>query len=142
VAARQRREEERRSAAAPAAPETGPALTRDGVRITLEANVDRLEDASPDLAAECEGIGLFRSEFLLMGGALPSLVGPESEAAQVAVYSRLVEAMAPHPVTIRTFDLDEAHADAHPGDVDPSHEAARHRPLGLRGIRLGLARRG
>ena len=140
VAERGRDEARRRSEAAPVRPESGPASTRDGVRITLEANVDRLEDAMPTLAADAEGIGLFRSEFVLMGGVLTSLVGPESEAVQTALYARLVEAAAPHPVTIRTFDLDEGQADACSGEIDPSHEAARHRPLGLRGIRLGLAR--
>jgi phosphotransferase system enzyme I (PtsI) len=117
----------------------GPAVTRDGVRILLEANVDRLEDVDIARRADADGIGLFRSELLLNGEGLPSLSGPASERAQAAVYGRAIAAMAPRPVTIRTFDIDETQAVSSRW-VDAGHELDRHRVLGLRGVRLGLAR--
>ena len=55
------------------------------------------------LDAGADGIGLFRSEFLLAGRDPDSL----SEDRQTAIYRDLLAAVAPRPVTIRTFDLDE-----------------------------------
>ena len=143
VAQRQRSEALRQSQGArPDAPDGGPACTRDGVCINLEANVDRLADAAAAAAVEAQGIGLFRSELLVTGGDLRELDGQGSEDAQAEIYTRLVTALTPHPVTIRTFDLDETQADPSMDAGDPARDGARHRPLGLRGIRLGLARRG
>ena len=117
----------------------GPATTRDGVHVRLEANVDRLEDVPAALRAGAEGIGLFRSELLLIGEPLPGLDGPESEAIQAEAYRRLIASFAPAPVTIRTFDLDAGQADALAQPGGPPPDSDRHR-LGVRGIRLGLAR--
>lgn len=122
-----------------ASPAPGPALSRDGIRVRLEANVDRFEDVHAALRADADGIGLFRSELLLRGEGLPGLTGRESERAQAAAYRRVIEAMAPRPVTIRTFDIDEAQV-AHSGmSFDGGPESDRHQPLGMRGVRLGLA---
>jgi phosphoenolpyruvate-protein phosphotransferase (PTS system enzyme I) len=118
---------------------TGPVLTRDGQRVRLEANVDRLGDVDAALRAGADGIGLFRSEFLLIGDALPGLVGPESELAQAEAYRRLIAAMSPRPVTIRTFDLDEAQVSRIHSSDDREMDSDRHQVLGLRGVRLGLA---
>jgi phosphoenolpyruvate-protein phosphotransferase (PTS system enzyme I) len=118
----------------------GLATTRDGVIVRLEANLDRHEDAPAARRAGARGVGLYRSESLLLGGALPGLVGPESERAQAEAYQKLVAAFAPGPVTIRTFDLDEAQADALGSSNAATLDVERHRRLGVRGIRLGLAR--
>lgn len=120
---------------------TGPgtARTRDGVPVRLEANVDRFEDVPVALAAGAEGVGLFRSESLLLGGAVRGLAGPTSEAEQSDAYRRVVVAFAPAPVTIRTFDLDLAQAAALASGAPRHPVLERHRPLGVRGIRLGLA---
>src|SRR5204862_2765618 len=83
--------------------EEGPNETRDGVRIQLQANIERSDDVSGALASGAEGIGLYRSEFLLAGGP-PNMAG---EDEQYDVYKGVVEGMAPRPVTIRTFDIDE-----------------------------------
>jgi phosphotransferase system enzyme I (PtsI) len=115
----------------------GPATTRDGVRIRLYANVDRLGDVDAARRAGADGVGLLRSEVLLVGGSLPGLTGPESELAQAAVYRQVAVAMAPRPVSIRTFDLDESQLG---GAGEPGDD--RHRVLGLRGVRLGLAEPG
>lgn len=123
---------------APRAPDE-PTTTRDGVPIRLEANIERLDDVAVALAAGAEGIGLYRSEFLLAGGP-PDMAG---EDEQFDVYRHLVERMAPRPVTIRTFDIDERQL-ARPL-VDTALDArwfadqSRVGHAGLRGIRFGLA---
>jgi phosphotransferase system enzyme I (PtsI) len=122
--------------ARPAGP--GTSATRDGVRVRLEANVDRFEDVATALNAGADGVGLFRSEALLLNGTVQGLAGPASEQQQADAYGRVIAAFAPAPVTIRTFDLDLAQAAALTSRV-PSHPTLeRHRPLGVRGIRLGL----
>ena len=119
-----------------AAPLTGPVLTRDGVRVRIEANVELPDDVAVAKREGAEGIGLFRSE-LLLGGEPLEQVGEER---QYAAYRRLVEGMAPLPVTIRTFDLDE-HPSG-PGNPEaPGYVDRRRSPLGLRGIRLSLLER-
>ncbi len=105
-------------------------VTEDGVQIRLEANVESPDDAVRAREAGAEGIGLFRSEFLLAGGGAAAL----SEESQFAAYTRLVESMSPGRVTIRTFDVSEAQLPLQ----HPESEAARA-PLGLRGVRLSLA---
>lgn len=117
-----------------------PLRTIDGVRIVLQANVERPADGQAARRAGAEGIGLYRSEFLL-GGGPPDLA---SEDEQHHVYRQLVEDMAPLPVSIRTFDVDEHQlnrplVDSALGarwfpewDERPGHS-------GLRGIRFGLA---
>ena len=117
----------------------GPALTTDGTRIRLEANVDRVEDVAAARREHADGIGLFRSELLLNGEGLPGLTGPDSERAQAEIYERAILAMAPRPVTIRTFDLDEGQAASGRASVDARPELDRHRVLGLRGVRLGMS---
>ncbi len=114
---------------APPAPQ-GPTTTADGTRIRLDANVELVEDVPFLDEVGAEGIGLYRSEFLLSGKPLASM----SEEKQYAAYRALVEQVAPRPVTIRTFDLDE-------DDLEPGtdHRRGRTRRRGLRGLRLGLA---
>jgi len=120
---------------------SGPATTRDGVCIRLEANVELLEDVAVAQRHGADGVGLFRSELMLGGQPIDAL----SEERQYEMYLRLVEGMAPRPVTIRTFDLEESRAPGRHGGWDAADrrtsEAERTRnPLGLRGIRLSLAR--
>jgi phosphotransferase system enzyme I (PtsI) len=117
----------------------GPTLTTDGIRIHLHANIERMDDVSMALASGAEGIGLYRSEFLLVGGP-PDLAG---EDEQYEVYRHVVENMTPQPVTIRTFDIDERQI-ARPLvdtalDARWFPDAERTGHAGLRGIRFGLA---
>ena len=110
--------------------EPGPATTTDGVRIRLEANIELLEDLEYLNEYGAEGVGLYRSEFMLSGRSLESV----TEDEQYSMYRSLVEQVAPRPVTIRTFDLDERQV----GRDHSRPERRRTRP-GLRGLRLGLA---
>lgn len=110
--------------------ETGPVATRDGVRIRLEANIEFVEDLEYLNEYGAEGVGLYRSEFMLTGRALETV----SEDEQYAMYRSLIEQVAPQPVTIRTFDLDERQTTR-----DASRPERRRTRPGLRGLRLGLA---
>src|SRR5687768_2015694 len=119
--------------------EGGPLQTVDGIRVVLAANIERSDDVTTALDAGAEGIGLYRSEFMLVGG--PPDMAAEDE--QYHVYRQLVEKMAPRPVTVRTFDIDERQL-ARPL-VDAALDARwfpdqpRSGHGGLRGIRFGLA---
>ena len=85
----------------------GPAVTADGLRINLDANIEFPDDLAAARYAGAEGIGLYRSEFLLMGGVRSWGEVSADEEAQYGIYRRMVEGMAPGAVTIRTFDLDQ-----------------------------------
>ena len=108
-----------------------PALTLDGQKIELLANIEMPEDSPAALAVGAVGVGLFRSEFLFMGreGQLPD------EEEQFQAYRRAVEGMKGLPVTIRTVDIG---ADK-PLDRQAKDEAHLNPALGLRAIRWSLA---
>ncbi len=107
-----------------------PAVTLDGKRIELLANIEQPEDTAAALAVGAVGVGLFRTEFLFMGreGKLPD------EEEQYRAYRAAVDGMHGMPVTIRTIDigadkpLDDRRPDTH---LNPA--------LGLRAIRWSLA---
>jgi phosphotransferase system enzyme I (PtsI) len=101
-----------------------PARTPDAVEVRLEANVEFPEEAATAQLYGAEGIGLFRSEYLLGRG----LRWP-TEEQQVDVYRRLLEQMCPHPVTVRTWDVGlEA--------LGPSGPTSPNPALGERALRL------
>jgi phosphotransferase system enzyme I (PtsI) len=107
-----------------------PAVTRDGVEITLEGNLELPIELQQALANGATGLGLVRSEFLYMNR--DDLPGEEE---QYAVFSALVRGMGGKPVTVRTFDLGgEKIARSLTG-----HSVVAANPaLGLRAIRLSL----
>lgn len=77
-----------------------PAVTLDGHRVFLTANVEQAGDAEAVIASGAEGVGLFRTEYLFINrDMLPS------EEEQYQAYRQIAEGLKPHPVTIRTFDL-------------------------------------
>ena len=108
-----------------------PAVTLDGERVELFANIEMPEDAEGAVKAGAAGVGLFRSEFLFMGrqGKLPD------EEEQYHAYRRAVEGMQGLPVTIRTVDVG---ADK-PLDESRRDDAHLNPALGLRAIRWSLA---
>jgi phosphotransferase system enzyme I (PtsI) len=116
-----------------------PLQTIDGEPIVLHANIERSDDVPSALGAGAQGIGLYRSEFMLVGG--PPDMAAEDE--QYHEYRQLVERMEGRPVTIRTFDVDERQL-ARPL-VDAALDARwfpepqRSGHAGLRGVRFGLA---
>ncbi len=108
-----------------------PAITLDGQKIELLANIEMPEDAEAALKAGALGVGLFRSEFLFMGrqGKLPD------EEEQYRAYRRAVEGMQGLPVTIRTVDVG---ADK-PVNSSQKEDDYLNPALGLRAIRWSLA---
>jgi len=116
--------------------QTGPAATADGLRIRLDANIEFPDDLATARYAGAEGIGLYRSEFLLTGGD-----GSEQadENEQYEIYRRMLEGMAPGPVTVRTFDVDEDQL-ARPSQDPWAADGDRGGRQGLRGLRLSLTR--
>jgi phosphotransferase system enzyme I (PtsI) len=116
-----------------------PAATADGVRIRLEANIEFPDDLAAARYAGAEGIGLYRSEFLLAGASGMAV----SEEEQYEIYRGMLEGMAPDPVTVRTFDVDEDQIASRLTDPSQGGWAAdgeRASRQGLRGLRLSLTR--
>jgi phosphoenolpyruvate-protein phosphotransferase (PTS system enzyme I) len=101
-----------------------PCVTRDGVRVALLANAEFPEEAVHALEYGAEGIGLFRSEYLL-GRARR---WPDEER-QYEVYCRMLEQLAPRPVTVRTWDVG-------PEDLVPGGPTSANPALGERALRL------
>ena len=101
-----------------------PAVTADGVRLIIDANIERPEDAATVRQSGAEGIGLYRTEYLLGSHLL-------EEDEQFEIYRDVLRKMEGGRVTIRTFDASERQAQELPLD----HEAAA---AGVRGIRMSL----
>ncbi|HBP30141.1 MAG: phosphoenolpyruvate--protein phosphotransferase [Advenella sp.] len=106
-----------------------PAITLDGKRIRLEANIELPHEVSQALDMGADGIGLFRSEFLFMGRKiLPT------EEEQFEAYAHVLRAMPDKPVTIRTLDLGSDKT------LDGEATVAVNPALGLRAVRYCLSR--
>lgn len=78
-----------------------PSVTRDGRQITLQANIELVQEMADAIKYGAEGIGLYRSEFLYISKS-PDL---PTEEEHFEVYKSLVESTAPNWCIIRTFDL-------------------------------------
>ena len=102
----------------------------DGASVLLMANIDLPNDVQIALDRGCDGIGLFRSEFLFMNRS--SLPGEEE---QFQAYSAVVKAMAGRPVTIRTLD---AGADKEVSALSFGHDKPANPALASRAIRYSL----
>jgi phosphotransferase system enzyme I (PtsI) len=106
-----------------------PAVTRDGVRICLLANIELPEEIAPAFEAGAEGIGLYRTEFLFL--ASPQRLPTEQQ--QYEAFCMAARSAGGRPVVLRTMDLG---ADK----LAPAMGAQRdHNPdLGLRSLRYCL----
>ncbi|HEX8395685.1 MAG TPA: phosphoenolpyruvate--protein phosphotransferase [Longimicrobium sp.] len=105
-----------------------PAVTRDGVRMALRANIDLPGESDNARIHGAEGVGLYRTEFLVVGRATAP-----NEEEQFRAYKRVTESFPGQPVVIRTFDLG--------GDKFPAflHIGREENPfLGWRAIRVCL----
>ncbi len=107
-----------------------PAVTRGGTRIAVAINVDEPSIVDNIDPAHCDGIGLTRTEFMFYSPA-----GWPDEQKQYDIYARLIAWAKGRPVTIRTLD---AGGDKPISGLTPEGETNPF--LGLRGIRLSLAR--
>ena len=112
-----------------------PAVTLDGERVDLLANIEMPEDTVGAVKAGAVGVGLFRSEFLFMGREAQRLTRLPDEEEQYSAYRRAVEGMQGMPVTVRTIDIG---ADK-PLDGKSSRQEHLNPALGLRAIRWSRA---
>jgi phosphotransferase system enzyme I (PtsI) len=117
-----------------------PAVTADGLAITIQANVELPDDLLFAQEYGADGVGLYRSEFLL------ATVSPDelSEDVQYEAYRAMLQRVAPAPVAVRTFDVDEEQLVSWPQGLERGRVGSGGRsrgPLGLRAIRLCLAHR-
>ena len=111
-----------------------PAVTRDGVEIMLQANLELPRELDQALTAGAQGLGLVRTEFLYMNREdLPD------EDEQYKAYAELVRGMEGRPVTIRTLDIGGDKLAAPLSSVMASEGS--NPALGLRAIRLSLKER-
>ena len=121
-----RQDEEARQAALAQA--QTPAITTDGRRVEVVANIGNLEDAQEALKQGAEGVGLLRTEFLYLDRKMP----PTREE-QVAIYRAIFQVIGDRPVVIRTLDIG---GDKAPSYMDLGEEANPF--LGWRAIRVCL----
>ena len=108
-----------------------PAVTLDGHRVFLSANIENPSDAEAVKANGAEGVGLFRTEYLYLNRELPP-----SEDQQYDAYCEAARTLKPLPVVIRTLDLGGDKLLAHmpvPREMNPF--------LGWRAIRFCLQER-
>ncbi|PTX92554.1 phosphoenolpyruvate--protein phosphotransferase [Opitutus sp. ER46] len=107
-----------------------PAITKDGVSVTLMANIEKADEVGIVKNFFAQGVGLFRTEFLFMNAArMPS------EQEQFVAYKSAAAALAPQPVIIRTLDIGgdkplSLQADLFPKEDNPF--------MGFRAIRFCL----
>ena len=115
-----------------------PAVTLDGKRVELLANIEMPSDAPAALEAGAVGVGLFRTEFLFMNrnGELPG------EDEQFEAYRKAVESMMGLPVTIRSVDIGADKPLDRMSANELRHEHALNPALGLRAIRWSLSEPG
>ncbi|MFU8855537.1 MAG: phosphoenolpyruvate--protein phosphotransferase [Deferrisomatales bacterium] len=105
-----------------------PAVTRDGHKVRVRANIELREETSSLKRYGAEGIGLYRTEFLYMNRD-----HPPTEEEHTLAYRRMAAAAHPFPIIIRTLDIGGdklVHSVSTQDEVNPS--------LGLRSIRLCL----
>ena len=116
-----------------------PAVTKDGTKFKLYANIGTPEEAEVAVAEGADGIGLFRTEFLYMsqsGASLNAAARSFSEQNQFEAYKQVLQIMGDKPVTIRTLD---AGGDKLINSVDIPILDEKNPLMGLRAIRLSLA---
>jgi len=132
----------RRQTPAAAAGDDSPAVTLDGFRVELAANIGSVKEAAAALAAGAEAVGVLRTEFLFLDRTTPP-----SEEEQFQAYAAVLRALAPRRVVIRTADIGGDKEAAYLALPSPQSElrtphstfrTGENPALGLRGIRLSL----
>ena len=108
------------------------AITTDGVKLRLAANIEIDDDLKALKRVNADGVGLYRTEFLFMNrDAVPT------EQEHFKIYTKVVRALKGAPLTIRTADLGaDKQVDGYLGDR--TRPQAHNPAMGLRGIRLCL----
>src|SRR5688572_14930567 len=109
------------------AKESGPVRTLDGVAITMRANVEVPAEFEGVEKFGAQGVGLYRSEFLLARRGVAV-----SEQEQQLAYEEVARVAGEHGVIIRLFDLGDENL------REQYQEPEKNPALGLRAIRFGL----
>ena len=109
-----------------------PAVTRDGVQVSVMVNAGLAEDAAALPMTGADGIGLFRTEFQFLVSA--TLPGRER---QQRLYTKVLESAGDRPVVFRTVDIGGDKALPYLTDV---HDEAENPAMGWRALRLSLER--
>lgn len=114
-----------------------PAVTRDGVEISLQANLELVRDIPTALDGGASGVGLLRTEFMFMNRDTAP-----TEDEQYQLLRDIVLGMNDRPVTIRTLDIGgDKLAPSVREQIDELVSDSANPALGVRGIRLSLANR-
>jgi phosphotransferase system enzyme I (PtsI) len=116
-----------------------PAVTLDGEKIELLANIEQPDDAAAALNAGAVGVGLFRSEFLFMGRDGKGQSRLPNEEEQFQAYKRALDGMQGLPVTIRTVDIGADKPLDRQERLEKAQDTHLNPALGLRAIRWSLA---
>ena len=105
------------------------AKSRDGQRISLQANIELAEDVSALKHSGADGVGLYRTEFLYIDREMPA-----DESEQLNAYRKVIRVLKGKPLTIRTLDLGAEK------EFDPDFQGpmTQNPALGLRAIRRSL----
>jgi len=105
------------------------AKTKDGQRISLQANIELAEDVSALKKSGADGVGLYRTEFLYIDREAPA-----DETEQLNAYRKIIRVLKGKPLTIRTLDLGAEK------EFDPDFQGplTQNPALGLRAIRRSL----
>lgn len=105
------------------------AKTKDGHRISLQANIELAEDISALKQSGADGVGLYRTEFLYIDREAPA-----DETEQLSAYRKIIRVLKGKPLTIRTLDLGGEK------EFDPEFQGplTQNPALGLRAIRRSL----
>ncbi len=105
------------------------AKTKDGRRISLQANIELAEDVSALKKSGADGVGLYRTEFLYIDRETPA-----DETEQLSAYRKIIRVLKGKPLTIRTLDLGGEK------EFDPDFQGplTQNPALGLRAIRRSL----
>ena len=120
----------RGTAAVPSGPDAAAGGPFVELPVRLEANVASVREAEAAAEAGADGIGLVRTELLFLGRS-----SPPGLDEQRSLYRRIARAMPGRPVVFRTLDIG--------GDKPASYlpgEGEMNPALGVRGLRMGLAR--
>ncbi len=116
-----------------------PAVTMDGEKVELLANIEQPDDAAAALNVGAVGVGLFRSEFLFMGRDGKGQSKLPNEEEQFQAYKRALEGMQGLPVTIRSVDIGADKPLDRQERLEKAQDTHLNPALGLRAIRWSLA---
>ncbi len=106
-----------------------PAVTRDGTRVEMLANIESPDDIPAALECGAEGVGLYRTEFLFLSGK-----GAPSEKTHIEAYRKAVGLLGRRRLVIRTLDLGSDKVPVEGFAIEPNPH------LGTRAVRLCFAR--